>query len=397
MALFAQIGLLILLSGFHLLFTFKTNAYFSLDDFAVLNYLQTHSWSQMITQFLTQGDIWGFKKILGYLNFSLLFNIFGANPTAFIINNYLLHTANIILVFLISLRLTKDSLKAFFVSVIANSLYLTYFSNIHEYLVVLFILSSALLYLHSRFKLSLVVFVLALLTKEIAFTLPFFLLAINHHQKLKESNLQFFIVLAIYVLYQLFVGPSKIGLPLNHSYATSFSLSLIINNLKFYLPLWLVALSLLFTSPILLVSLLSLFPSLLLLNRQEIYYLYLPLVYYSIFLATRLPKFNLKTSPVYLLIFFLLGGRKILPPIPKQNYPNWQKVSIQNVVDRVENNILSEDIDVSDIHLERDTKLMLGSNTLNLFVNKELSLEYNFVYNPDTQTIKINKQHPSFW
>ena len=382
--------LLTSLSILHLIFTIKTDAYFSLDDFAVLNYLQNHTILEMISQFLSQGDIWGFKKILGYLNFAAIFKLFGANPTAFIINNYLLHTANIILVFLISFRLTKDSFRSFFVSIIANSLYLTYFSNIHEYLVVLFILSSALFYLNSRFKLSLVTFVLALLTKEIAFTLPFFLLAINPHQKLKERNLQFFMTLAIYVLYQFFVGQSRFGLPIDHSYATSFSIPLIINNLKFYLPIWLVVLIFLFASPILFVSLLSLIPSLLLVNRQEFYYLYLPLIYYSIFLASRLPRLNLKTSPIYLFIFLLLGGRKILPPIARQNYPNWQKVSIENVIKKVESNLNQPEVSLSDIHLERDAKLMLGSNTLNLFLDNNLSFQYRFSYNPDTQVVNAS-------
>jgi len=343
----------------------------------------------MILKFLTQGDIWGFKKILGYLNFAVLFKLFGTNPIPFIINNYLLHTVNIILVFLISLRLTKDSLKSFFVSIIANSLYFSYFSNIHEYLVVFFILVSSLLYLHSRFKLSLAIFILALLTKEIAFTLPFFLLAINRQQKLKERNLQFFIVLAVYVFYQFFIGQSRFGLPIDHPYAISFSLPLIVSNLKFYLPLWLVALSLLFTSPILLVSLLSLLPSLLLLNRQETYYLYLPLIYYSIFLATRLPKFSFKTSPLYILIFFMLGGRNLLPPLARQTFPNWQKVSIQNVIDRLESNISNKNIDISDIYLERDAKLMLGSNTLNLFVSPQTASQYQFKYNSNQQTILV--------
>ncbi|MBT7706859.1 hypothetical protein HN747_05440, partial [archaeon] len=300
----------------------------------------------MITQFLSQGDIWGFKKILGYLNFSFLFNFFGTNPIAFIINNYLLHTANIVLVFFISKFLTKDSLKSFFVSVIANSLYLAYFSNLHEYLVVFFILSSSFLYLHSRFKLSLTVFILALLTKEIAFTLPFFLLSLDLYLKQPSKLKPFWAILIPFFLYQFLVGQTRFGLSPDHVYATSFSLSLIVRNLQFYLPLWLAGLSLIFASPLLFVSLLSLLPSLLLINRQETYYLYLPLTYFSVFLATRLPKFKFKTSPIYLAIFFLLGGRSILPLVARQNFPNWQKVSIFNVVDKVEKNIDKEQVDL---------------------------------------------------
>lgn len=377
------IFLLILLSGFHLLFALKTNTYFSLDDFAVLNYLQNHSILKMVTAFLSQGDPWGFKKIIGYLNFALIFKIFGAKPIPFIINNYLFHTANIILVFLISLRLTKDLPKSLFASVLANSLYLFYFSNIHEYLVVFFILTSCLLYLRSCFKLSLLVFILGLLTKEIAFTLPFLLLVLNRRRK------SFWLVLAIFTIYQFFIGPSRFNLLSSHPYATGFSVPLIINNLKFYLPLWLVVVSFLFASPILWVSFLSLLPSLLLLNRQEIYYLYLPLIYYSIFLAVRLPKLSIKTLPVFVLVFFLLGGRRLLPKIAHQNYPNWQKTSIQNVVRKVEENIDTQEINLNDIYLERDAKLMLGSNTLSLFVDPTISQNHQFVYSPSAQSILV--------
>jgi hypothetical protein len=390
--------LLICLSAFHLVFAIRTNTFFSLDDFAVLNYISNHSTPEMIGRFLSQGDIWGFKKILGYLNFSLIFFFLGTDPTAFVANNYLLHTVNIILIFLISRYLTKDSAKSFFVSVIANSLYLTYFSNIHEYLVVFFVLLSALLYLQSRIYLSLTVFILALLTKEIAFTLPFFLLASSYYLKQKPSLKLHWVILTIYIIYQLSVGPSRLSLPANSPYATELSFSVIFNNLKFYLPLWFPVLTILAsfvskkinTLPFLFVSVLSLSPALLLVNRQETYYLYLPLLYFAIHLSTLLPKFKFKTLPVYLFVFVLLGGRKILPPIARQNYPNWQKVSIQNVVNRVENKVEEKEIDLSDIHLERDTKLMLGSRTLSLFVKKELSSKHNFVYNPDTFTIHVS-------
>ena len=45
--------LLTSLSILHLIFTIKTDAYFSLDDFAVLNYLQNHTILEMISQFLS--------------------------------------------------------------------------------------------------------------------------------------------------------------------------------------------------------------------------------------------------------------------------------------------------------------------------------------------------------
>jgi len=399
---FFLIFLLICLSTLYLVFALRTNTYFSLDDFALLNYLQNHTTFEMVTQFLSQGDIWGFKKILGYLNFSFIFKVFGVNPTAFMINNHLFHTGSIILTFLISRYLTKDLSKSFFIAVLSNSLYLFYFSNIHEYLVTLLILLGV--YTHLKFPkktyLSIFFFILSLLTKEIAFTLPFLFLSLNIFLRRKTDLKPFFLILATFIFYQFFLGPTKTNLSLSHPYANRLSLVLILSNLKYYLPIWLPILS--FTIPILfkklntlplfMVSLLSLLPALLLVNRQETYYLYLPTFYFAIYLSIILPKFKLKTLPIFLLTFFLLGGRKILPPIAKQNFPNWQKVSIQNVINKVENNLSEKEISLDDIYLERDAKLMLGSDTLNLFVNKTSSSGHKFVYNPDTQTVHILKE-----
>ena len=400
------IFLLVCLSTFHLIFALKTNIFFSLDDFAVLSYLQNHTAFEMVIQFLSRGDIWGFKKILGYLNFSLLFKTFGTNPTAFIINNYLLHTANVILVFLISRYLTKDSLKSFFVAVFSNSLYLFYFSNIHEYLVTSLILLSIYVYLKFPKKIyyALLLFILALLTKEIALTLPFMLLSLNIFLHKKTNLRPFFIILTFFLFYQFFVGPAKINLPPSHPYATKLSFEVIQTNLKFYLPVWFLILS--FSAPFILkktntlpfflISFLSLLPALPLANRQETYYLYLPIFYFAIYLSVLLPRVSLKTSPVYLLVFFLLGGRKILPLVARQNFPNWQKVSIQNVTTKVEQNLQfdreTQKIDLQDIHLERDARLMLGSNTLNLFLSPQTASQYQFKYNSAQQTIFVSKK-----
>jgi hypothetical protein len=66
------------------------------------------------------------------------------------------------------------------------------------------------------------------------------------------------------------------------------------------------------------------------------------------------------------LAFIIFGGRSVLPKIARQEFPNWQKESMKQVLDRVE----SGSRDFSDLNLERDAKLMIGSGTTDLFVKE---------------------------
>src|SRR3989344_2497298 len=134
--------LLLLIGLFHFVFALKTQVYFSQDDFAVLRYFKFHTTSEMIRQFLTEGDIWDFHKITGYLDLRFLFNHFGVRPLPFLVNNHLLHSLNLLFLFLIIFRLTDNYFKALFFGLFFNQLYLFWFSNVHEYLVTFFSLSS---------------------------------------------------------------------------------------------------------------------------------------------------------------------------------------------------------------------------------------------------------------
>lgn len=396
--------LLALLALWHLIFALRTQVYFSQDDFAVFAYFKQYSPLKLFWRFLTFGDIWSFHKVIGFINFRILFHFFGTNHLAYLLHNHILHTLNLFLVYLIIIFFTKDYFKPLFFSIIFNRLYLSYFSNVHEYLVTLFSLLS--IYIFFRFPkyrfVSVLSFILGLLTKEVALAVPLMLWALIRPKDLKIKQLfPYLVVSFLYLIYQFSFIQKKASLPADHPYLLCFQAQCWINNLRFYLSsgeLLLIFISLFLsfsrkTYWILIASLFSLIPALLLKQRLETYYLYLPLAYLCIYLAITIPPPSLKTAFMYPMIFLLMGGRQILPPIVWQTYSNWQLNSIKKVISRVENNLQTKpssqlDISFIDLKLERDAHLLLGSQIIELFINKNLSNQYFFHYDIESQTLK---------
>lgn len=396
--------ILVILALFQLHFAIKTNVYFSLDDFTVLAYFRDHSPLFMIKQFLTSGDPWGFRKITGYLNLNLIYQVFSTNPLAYLLNNHLLHTFNLILLFLISNLLSQNKLKSLFVSIIFNHYYLTYFSNVHEYLATFFVLLSTYTYLKfpRQKPASLLFFIFALLSKEIASVLPFLLLAIETYRQNKINRVKpYFYLLAFYLLYQAGFYLNHLNTGPNHPYTVSLAPGGLFTNLLFYLSPWLITFIIIITIlskkyrlfALFFTSLLSLLPALILSQRQESYYLYLPMSILLLSLALLLPRLRLKTIPLYLLLVLIFGGRQVLPLIAHQDYPNWQKVSIFNVLNRVKANLplTNKQVSVSlaDIHLERDAQIMLETGTLDMFLPPSVSKNYRFNYDISSREVKI--------
>ena len=400
------IAALILLSLGHLIFAFRTNNYFSNDDFYVLAHLRVNSVGQMVIDFFLKGDLFGFRKIIGYFVFGVLFKSFGANPNVFIFTNFLLHTINLILLFTIVRSLTKKDFTAFFATVLFNKLYLFYFSNIHEYLGVSFCLFAVLMFLRfpKKIYLSLAAYILALFSKEITYTLPFLLLALSYINKTdKKKTIPFFVILAGYIIYQSFFVLNAKGLPSNYTYELLFSVNNLIKNLVFYFNPFLLVLFGVFPlltkkyKPLFIlgVSFLTLLPALFLANRREMYYLYLPITYILIYLSYYLPKLNLKTALIYVVILLLFGGRSVFPKVAWQIFPNIQKDSMGEVVGIVEKDLSSNPrtatINLRKVNIERDTWLMLNENVLDLFVSKDVSSKYSFTYVENLRTVYANR------
>jgi hypothetical protein len=258
--------------------------------------------------------------------------------------------------------------------------------------VTFFSLLSIYLYLRSRQHIALISFLFALASKEIALGVLLFLLSLTLFQRKKIKPLFPFFSLAIfYFAYQLAFLVTKEPVGTDHSYATTSSLPIVWRNFRFYLSTpWLlvIGVSLIFAPRrrallFFTTALLTLFPALILRNRQETYYLYLPLAYLCLYLAILFPNLRPKTSVLYIAVFLLLGGRQLLPPIAHQDFTNWQKHSIEQIISLVRNK-LETDPDVTQIaidnaKLERDARLMLESDTVDLFLPISLAKKYHTV------------------
>lgn len=401
---FLWIGIIIGVSGLNLLYALRTSLYFSVDDFAVLAYVRNHSIIQIFINFLLNGDLFGFRKILGYEVFKILFDLFKVNPIPYILANHLLALLNLFLLFFIVKFLTKNSFTAFFVGIIFNKIYLFYFSNVHEYLALFFGLLTVYFFLKfpKKIYLSFITFILALLSKELSFSIPFLLLSLAYFMKTdKKKIIPFFIILSIYAVYQLSFFIKGASLPQNMSYQLSFGLGEIASAFVFYFSIpviLLIAALLIFQRkwnllPFVLSVIITILPTLFLINRHEAYYIYIPFAYLMILISLLLPPISIKTSLLYLLIIFIFGGRSVFPTIARQNYPNWQKVSIDNVLKVIENSISENPklntISLKGINIERDAHLMLQSGTTDLFLPSEISSKYSFIYNEGQNLIEV--------
>lgn len=398
---------LIFLSFMQLVFALRTNSFFSVDDFAILAYFKTHTVLQMIPDFLIHGDIYFFRRLVGFIAFGGLFELFGTNHLAFDISMFLTNTANLIILFLIVKKLTSNDFAAFFVSVLFNKNYLFYYSNIHEHLLSLFCLLTIYFFIAypKKFYLSVISLVLALFTKETAFTVPLVLLAISLFHKLDRKKI--FILIGVSVLYGLYASyffvTQKVLVP-NFSYTIASKAGDLFQGILYFVDykiLLLFGILPLVTKKykyvaLMFAALITLIPASLLVNRREMYYLYMPFGYLMICLSMYLPKLNIKTSIVYVLVFLIFGGRSVLPRVAWQTFPNWQKVSMDNVLSKVENGISESPekatISLNGIYLERDAELMLQSGTMDLFINKNVLDGYNFNYDRGLNTVTAIKK-----
>lgn len=399
------LGILLIASLGHLVFSIRINNFFSVDDFATLAYFKSHTVFQMIPDFLVHGDIFMFRRLIGFIAFGGIFKIFGANHFAFDISMFFIHLICVYLIFFISFNLSKNLIASFFAALIFNKNYLFYYSNIHETLLGLFCFLTIYLFLNypKKFYLSFIAFFLALFTKETAATLPFFLLALSLvYKRLNRKNILYLflmsVVMGTYYLY--FFITEKVKIP-NFSYTSSFSLKDIWNGIVFFLgypvvfllTIWPIVIKKYKYLLILASVLIALLPASMLINRRELYYVYMPYGYLMLYLSLLLPKFNIKSLLIYVFAFLIFGGRTILPKIAWQIFPNWQKVSIEKVTNRINSTLAVNKnpglIDIADINLERDARLMLQSGTTDLFVNKSVGEKYDFQFNEEESKIII--------
>ncbi len=406
------ISVLVIISSLQLNYALRTHLYFSQDDFMSIASFHNKSYLNVLSQFIGSGDLIVPKRmignLLGYLNFKILLDLFSVNPLPFIINDHLFHLANILMIFYLSFKSTKNRWASLLIAVIFNKYYLFYFSNMHEYLVTFFSLLTFILFINfpRRLYFSLITFILALLSKQYALVVPLFLLYYSFYfrKKLLKNSFPFLVIALIYLLLQLVFYLKTAHVWVNPTYETSLNLALILKNLNFYINFKL--LLILFLFPIFsrkyhswflgLIFILSLFPVLVLVNRRESYYFYYPAMYLLLYVVINLPKSIIKQLPAFILIIFLFGGRQAFPIIARQDYPNWQLVSINNLLSTVREELQSKPqvatIDTKKLDLYRDARSVLEYNTLPIFIGPPLNQEYTFNYNSQTSTLSCVKK-----
>jgi hypothetical protein len=404
------LGILVIAAGLQLNYALRTDLFFSQDDFLIFSYTARHTYLQTIGDFIKTGELYVPRRmigyIIGYLNMKEIYDLFGANPLPFIIWNHIIHTANMLMLFAALTLITKRKFPAFLAALLFNRYYIFCFSNIHEYLVVFFSLVSILTFIKwpKRILISVTAFIAALLSKEYGVVLPVFLTYIAwwYKPELKRNLRPFWIVLGIYMAMQLIYFLNTQGTNVNPTYTVSLTPENMWYSFTQYFK-WpyfagLAAIPLLTKKrnswTILMLVLATLFPALILTNRHDPYYLYLPGMWLMIYIALNLPKTVGKMTAAVIVIIFLLGGRQAFPIIARQNYPNWQKMSMMNVLNRVQEtmqkNPETKTIDIADVNLERDARSMLQYNTLNMFLRKPIKDKYEYHFDYGTKIIEVS-------
>jgi hypothetical protein len=381
--------------------------------------------------FLGNG-IWVGHRIVGaFWLFKALLQIYGANVVAFLANNFILHSLNVVLFYFIVQKIKKTPI-AVVTAFVLGSFYLTWISNIHEILAATFVLLSTLFWIRSlegegRTKaLSIGFYILAILTKEITFVLPLplGLLALYKKQQSKH-NLDFASIcrrltpfLVIFLIYLFTYASDFLGykdLPSQDSYKIGINPASIAGNILFYgvylfpvVKVSLLALPGLFlvfilfdlvnkkllVTPFLISFFIFLGPALLFEKRGAYYYVYIATFFLFIGLTLLLekiyasaaaflknkPRIWMKIFTVYFVLILLLGIFKLdklfLDNCFLVQYPweNNNKQIVLRLVGKIEEQIKQGTLKKgSEIVLSRDeltpeTELVYESNSLPMFM-----------------------------
>jgi hypothetical protein len=223
------------LFGLLLVFWFKSSflTFFSQDDFFRFKMSQANTFSQVVGFFgFKNSHLYGFYRPISINLYSYLGpKIFGLNPFYYHAFNFAIFCSTIWLIYRIATKLLGDRKKALYAAVFygfsaSHLTALSYLPNVEEVIVAFFYFLTIFLYLKGS-KFSLLTFVLALLSRETAVTLPFVLVGLEFFQHKKWIRaLPFFLLLVVYVFLRYFFHL----FPDQSVYQTTFALSKILNN-----------------------------------------------------------------------------------------------------------------------------------------------------------------------
>lgn len=222
------------------LYRFIFNLYFTQDDFFHLKMSLASNFTDFINFF-------SFKNPFGYTfyrpistqvyNF-IMVSLFGYHPFHFHLVSFLFFIANCFLVFKIVNKIIQKEnlawLAAFLYGVNASNIgSLSYFSNFQEISMAFFAFLTFWFYINKN-QIFILIFILALLSKETSLVLPFIIMAYELllGDKKWQRFLPLFLILGIYGILKI-----SAGLPDVSVYRPIFSLKKILNSLFWYF-LW---------------------------------------------------------------------------------------------------------------------------------------------------------------
>lgn len=232
--------LVLVIFGPLLLFYGGLTNFFFADDWFHLKLGQITSTTEFINffSFTKSAQFAGSYRPLSTQTFFFLFQtLFGLNQVPYHLFVFIVFSLNLFLLYRVSLVLfqnTKLSLIAVFIYGVSatNFTRLYFLSAFQEILIVFFILGSVLAYLRSKFKLSVLLFICSLMSKETAIVLPGILLLVDWYRKnINKKQLTTFIAItSVYILLRFVL----IGGVEGESYIWDFSVKKIFNNFFWY-------------------------------------------------------------------------------------------------------------------------------------------------------------------
>lgn len=310
------------------------------DDWDHFALVYNNSFADLFKQTMLSADgVWVHHKIItGFFLFKLLYEIFGTPPQVYLIAVFILNTANIFAFYSLVQTILQNRRISFFLALIFASFYLSWISNIHELITAFFVLLGLFSWhkwLFERKKLqylfSLIFYLCAMLSKEIAFLLPVALLFVTFGHDFKRARQvlkSLYPFIFVMVLYGIFYASGFINY-FSYEAQSSYHMSVstqIIKNLVIYFSLtfrglsanlfWIVAFivgSLVRdikakgkkVTPFVASYFLFLVPPLFFANKISDYYVYIPLIFLLIGLGIWLNKSRIINRTQWSFIFTL--------------------------------------------------------------------------------------------
>lgn len=202
--------------------------YFFQDDWFVLNWVRT---GNFLSFFSFRTDIIYWRPLSMPVFFFIGKQLFGLNPVGFHILAFLIHFANIVLVYLLARQLKfKKTLSYFGAFIWGTAAFhfvpLSWISTTSYVLGPTFIFSSIILFLRSKFKMSFLLFLVGLLTSELTLVVvPLIITADGNIKKRIRNLLPFIIAVVPYLAARFIIFP----VPASGAYAIEPSRKIVSN------------------------------------------------------------------------------------------------------------------------------------------------------------------------